>query len=345
MKIRFTLHPASTISCLVLFLVACPSQCVLAQPAEEDVRDGLHRSVSFFRSAASAGGGYVYQLSADLSKREGEGKVGATTAWIQPPGTPAVGMAYLSAYRKCGDQVLLEAARETAGALVRGQLRSGGWDNKIEFDPEQRKKYAYRVEPDDGKKRRNVTTFDDDKSQSVIRFLMQLDRELDFKDDAIHDAVMYALDAVLKSQYANGAWPQRYDEFPKPSQESVLKASLPETWSRKYPGTRYGGFYTLNDNTMGDLIETMLDAWEVYDDDRYLKSARRGGDFFLSAQLPEPQPGWVLVWLPVLVIVLDGPPDPTSAMVRLAAMLLLGTVAFSSVAISASATRVCLQLS
>ena len=43
---------------------------------------------------------------------------------------------------------------------------------------------------------------------------------------------------------------------------------------------------------MGDLIETMLDAWEVYDDDRYLKSARRGGDFFLSAQLPEPQPGW-----------------------------------------------------
>jgi hypothetical protein len=43
---------------------------------------------------------------------------------------------------------------------------------------------------------------------------------------------------------------------------------------------------------MGDLIVTMLDAWEIYDDERYLAAAERGGDFFLLAQLPEPQPGW-----------------------------------------------------
>jgi PelA/Pel-15E family pectate lyase len=277
--------------CLLAILAAAPTPPALAQPSRQAVATAMHRAVAFFRQHASAGGGYVYQLSADLSKREGEGKVGPTTAWIQPPGTPAVGLAYLEAYRKCGDPVLLEAAKETAGALVRGQLRSGGWDNRIEFAVEDRKKYAYRVEPDDGGKRRNTTTFDDDKSQSAIRFLMQLDRELRFADLTIHDAVVEALDAVTRAQYANGAWPQRYSEFPDGS-EPVRKASWPKTWSREYPGSKYGGFYTLNDNTMSDLIVTMLDAWDIYGDDRYRESAERGGEFFLLAQLPEPQPGW-----------------------------------------------------
>ncbi len=263
-----------------------------AEPSQQQAREAMHKAVNFFRQHAAADGGYVYQLSADLSKREGEGKVGPTTAWIQPPATPAVGNAYLDAFRICGDAILLEAAKETANALIRGQLRSGGWDNMIEFDPEMRKKYAYLVDGRTGNKLRNTTTFDDDKSQSVIRFLMQLDRELKFQDAGLHEAVVYALDAVLKSQYACGAWPQRYSEFPDAAEGQAKKASLPKTWSRTYPGATYGGFYTLNDNTMSDLIVTMLDAWEVYGDQRYLKAAESGGDFFLLAQLPEPQPGW-----------------------------------------------------
>jgi hypothetical protein len=252
----------------------------------------MHRAVTFFREHAAAGGGYVYQLSADLQRREGEGEVGPTTAWIEPPGTPTVGMAYLDAYQQCGDPILLDAAKETADALIRGQLRSGGWDNRIEFDPDERKKYAYRVEPDDGKKRRNTTTFDDNKSQSAIRFLMQLDQQLEFKDATIHESVLYALDAVLRSQYSSGAWPQRYSEFPGPADSTITKASIPQSWSRTFPGTKYAGFYTLNDNTMSDLIVLMLDAYDIYQDQRYLEAAARGGEFFLNAQLPEPQPGW-----------------------------------------------------
>jgi hypothetical protein len=275
-----------------LLSVMIPSAEVRAQPTCDDVSNAIHNAVAFFRQHASAQGGYVYQLSADLSKREGEGKVSATTAWIEPPGTPAVGMAYLEAYRTCGDEILLDAAKETADALVRGQLRSGGWDNRIEFDPQDRKKYAYRADRLDNKELRNFTTFDDDKSQSVIRFLTQLDEKLKFKNREIHESVLYALDATLKAQYANGAWPQRYSDFPSPSDGPALKASMPKQWSRTYPGTKYTGFYTLNDNTMSDLIVTMLDAWETYRDRRYLDAALRGGDFFLLAQLPEPQPGW-----------------------------------------------------
>ena len=41
-----------------------------------------------------------------------------------------------------------------------------------------------------------------------------------------------------------------------------------------------------------------------------------------------PHPGWFLLWLPVLLIAFDDSPDLSSAMVRLAAVLLLGMVAW-----------------
>ena len=40
------------------------------------------------------------------------------------------------------------------------------------------------------------------------------------------------------------------------------------------------------------MIETMVEAYEVYGDDRYLDAAKRGGDFIILAQMPEPQPAW-----------------------------------------------------
>jgi hypothetical protein len=268
---------------------------VAALPAAEPVspaeaREALHRAVHFFRTQASAGGGYIYRLSADLTKREGEGVVGPTTAWIQPPGTPAVGLAYLNAYRLTRDPVLLDAAHETALCLVRGQLVSGGWDNMIEFDPARRRRIAYRV--DGNREGANTTTFDDDKSQSALRFLMQFDRERQFEDEVVHEAVRYAQESFLKAQYPNGAWPQRYRDDPRAEDFPVLAASYPQEWPRTFPEVDYQGFYTLNDNTISDLIVTMLDAADIYGEERFRQSAVRGGEFFLLAQMPEPQPGW-----------------------------------------------------
>lgn len=282
---------------LALSLIAAGSTA--AQAADElsvdAARQALHRAVEFFRRNCSAGGGYVYRVSTDLQLRQGENPVGATTAWIEPPGTPAVGLAYLEAYRLTRDPVLLAASRETADALIRGQLVSGGWDDKIEYAPEDRAKYAYRVDagssaPD--RRQANSTTFDDDKSQSAVRFLMQLDRELKFEDARLHEATLYALRAFVQAQYPNGAWPQRYSAPPDPADAPVKQASIPKEWPREYSGVRYQSFYTLNDNTQSDLIRTMLDAWDVYQDEQYLAAAKRGGDFLLLAQLPEPQPGW-----------------------------------------------------
>ncbi len=40
------------------------------------------------------------------------------------------------------------------------------------------------------------------------------------------------------------------------------------------------------------MIETMFTAYDIYHDGRFLESARLGGEFFLLAQMPDPQPGW-----------------------------------------------------
>ena len=158
--------------------------------------DALRRSTQYFREHVGVEGGYVYRVSLDLSRREGESITTPTQAWIQPPGTPAVGLAFLEAFEATGEELFRESAIETARALVRGQLRSGGWGELIEFDPVAREKTNYRVGPE-RVKGLNVTTLDDDKTQSALRLLMRVDRMLEFKDEAIHEAAGYALESLL----------------------------------------------------------------------------------------------------------------------------------------------------
>ena len=103
---------------------------------------------------------------------------------------------------------------------------------------------------------------------------------------------MYSFNALLKTQYPNGAWPQRFEDYPDPDKFPVKKARYPETWSRTFPDERYYTHYTFNDNTNADVIETLLEAYKIYKDEKYLQAAKRGGDFMILAQMPEPQPAW-----------------------------------------------------
>ena len=59
------------------------------------------------------------------------------------------------------------------------------------------------------------------------------------------------------------------------------------------------------------------------------QSATDRSPWFLRARA-EPHPGWLLVWLPLLLIAFEGSPDLSSAMVRLAGVLLLGIVAWGT---------------
>jgi len=260
-------------------------------PLPQRAMDAMQKGVGFYRNQVASHGGYVYRYSADLQKREGEGKVGRDTVWVQPPGTPAVGLAYLDAYERTRQPWLLDAAKAVGDCLLQGQLRSGGWQDRIEFEAEARAKVAYRVDPPK-RRARNWTTFDDDKTQSALRFLMRLDQALELQDAAIHEATTFALDSILKAQFPNGAWAQVYDSFPDPKLYPVKPATFPADWPRQYPGGDYWLHYTLNDNAIADTIEALLLAARIYDEPRYRAAAVKGGDFLLLAQLPAPQSAW-----------------------------------------------------
>ena len=114
------------------------------KPTWQQATDALNKAVNFYRSKVGFEGGYLWRYSADLARGEGEGRAGRTTAWVQPPGTPTVGEAYLSAFLASGNPRLLEAANETGQALVRTQLRSGGWSYRIEFADGDRARRQFR---------------------------------------------------------------------------------------------------------------------------------------------------------------------------------------------------------
>ena len=265
-----------------------------AQVTRAQAESALRKAAEFYLNKVSTRGGYHYYYAEDLSYGRSEHSEGPTQIEVQREATPIVGMAYLRAYEATGDRFYLEAARAAAYALVLGQHCSGGWDYIIEFDPEKRKQYPYRVDNNCGVANpgRYYTTLDDNVTQGALRLLMRVDHELKFEDKKIHEAALFALDQLIKVQYPNGAWPQRYYQFADPAKFPVKSASYPESWSRTWPGPDYRFLYTFNDNTISDLIDMFLEASRIYGEERYRKVAEKGGGFILMAQMPEPQPAW-----------------------------------------------------
>ncbi len=270
------------------------------EPSTDQARTSLAKATRYLTSISTEGG-YLWRYAADLKERWGEERATDTQIWVQPPGTPAVGTAFLEAYKATGDDLHLRAAQGAALALVQGQLVSGGWDYVIEFDPARRSKWAYytdaRSDTAATDSRRNTTTFDDNNTQSALRFLMAFlalqTNQASAEVKRIRDALDHGLSKMIEAQYPNGAWPQRWDGYPHdPARHPVRKARIPTDYPRTWTRTNYGVYYTLNDGAQLDCIETMLEAFHRLGDSRYLEAAKRGGDFLVLAQLPEPQPGW-----------------------------------------------------
>ena len=267
----------------------------------KEAETAMAKATAFMQSIATEGG-YLWRYSDDLKERAGENNATDTQIWIQPPGTPSMGVAFLHAFKATGDKRFLEAARGAAHALARGQLESGGWDYLIDFDPAKFKQAYHRsdkgkVSEAEAAKRRNTTTFDDDNTQSALRFLMAFVEAAkaapDARDAEIRAAMEYGLAKFLEAQYPNGAWPQRYDGKPRnPADFPVKRAQYPKDWPRTYPKVNYAGHYTFNDNSIHDCIGVALDAYHRFGQAEHLAAAKKGGDFMILAQMPEPQPAW-----------------------------------------------------
>jgi len=270
------------------FAIFCGSFAFAQSVSEREAREALRKATRFFHGSVATHGGYVYQYSHDLKKREGEGKTTVDTVWVQPPGTPTVGEAYTTAWELTGEASCQKAARDAVECLLHGQLQSGGWNASIHFDPKTRKKHAYRT-AGGHPKGRNHTSLDDDKCTAALRCLIRYDRAAKFADKEVHQAVRVALDALLAAQHPSGGWPQVFSA-PADKNAPVRKASYPEGKPTRIK--EYWNHLTLNDNNISNTSRTLLLAHEIYKEARLREAAVRAGDFLIRAQMPEPQPGW-----------------------------------------------------
>lgn len=277
---------AFTLTAGALFLLSSP--IAHAQPTRDQVTATMRKAATFFHTKASSHGGYVYYLSPDLTTRRlGEGKATKDQVWVQPPGTPAVGLAYLKAYEATADSFYLDAAREAAEALIYGQLASGGWMNSIDFDPKTAKGKYRNGKGGDW----DFSSLDDGTTQTALRFLMQMDRALKFKHSGIHAAAESGRTALLGAQFSHGAFPQGWSG-PVLTAKPV-KARYPDyDWQTENRIKEYWNLPTLNDDLCGYVSHTLLDGWQIYQDERCRAALIKLGDFLILAQMPEPQPGW-----------------------------------------------------
>jgi PelA/Pel-15E family pectate lyase len=233
--------------CLALALPVSSFADSLKQQAEASLR----RGIDFFHST-NVHGGYVFYVTPDLSRRWGEGPAGPDTIKVQPPGTPAVGQAFLRAYRTTGYEKALAAAVDAARALIRGQNRNGGWRHMINFsDPGE-----------------ETVSFDDNQTQSAVSFLMALDQEVDDQD--LSTAARRAVEMMMLTQLDNGGWPQKY-----PEQGNY----------HDFATFNDGGI----NNCIRVMIEAYH---FYNGDVAIEKSLRRAARFMMISQLPPPQSGW-----------------------------------------------------
>ncbi|MDA2925615.1 pectate lyase [Acidobacteria bacterium AH-259-G07] len=251
-----------------------------AAPTRKEVLAAMKTATDFMMNTVSTRGGFVQKYSLDLKEKYGELKARDSMIWVEPPGTPTVGLMLIEAHRTTNDAQYLEYADRVAGALIWGQLPSGGWHYFIDFDMEGVQKYydeflsqswgweEYYHYYGNG-------TFDDDTTASATRFLLRLYATT--LDPKYKSPLLKALDFTLDAQYPNGAWPQRY-----PLSREFRHHGHPD----------YTSFYTFNDGVISNNVGALVEAYEKLGDKKYWEAARRGMDFYILSQLPSPQTGW-----------------------------------------------------
>ncbi|MCK4465193.1 MAG: hypothetical protein KAU83_05725, partial [Bacteroidales bacterium] len=255
-----------------LFLLFSVNSLHAKNPDRTKVLSAMKKATVFMMEKVSNRGGFVSSYKSDLSERWGEIPARKSQIWVQPPGTTSVGMVLMHAYKVTGDSLYLRYAKKVANALIYGQHPEGGWHYLIDFDPKGIKKYYEEIASncwgfEEYYHYYGNCTFDDEVHTSATRFLMEL--YLITLDPEYKVALDKALNFVLKSQFTNGAWPQRYPLH-----------------------NDYTSYYTFNDDVIPGNIYLLLEAYEKLGVEEYKEAALRGMDFVMLSQQPLPQAGW-----------------------------------------------------
>jgi hypothetical protein len=254
-----------------------------AAPSRQQILDTMKRATSFMVDQVSTDGGYVWAYLPDMSRRWGELEARDTMIWIQPPGTATMGHIFLDAFHATDDEYYYQAAEKAAGALIRAQHPSGGWNYLADVAGEDslRQWYAtvgrnaWRLE--EFQYHWGNATFDDAGTADSAKFLLRL--YLEKRDPMYKPPLDKAIGFVLDSQYAVGAWPQRF-----PAVTGSADKSLPE----------YPSYLTFNDDVAAENIDFLLMCHQALGERRFVEPILRGMNAFVVTHQPRPQAGWAL---------------------------------------------------
>lgn len=252
----------------------------------------MKRATAFMTDKVAVGGGYVWSVLPDFSRRWGEIEANPTMIWVQPPGTATVGHAYLDAYHATGDEQFYTAAASAADALIAGQHPRGGWNYVIDTAGEESLKGWYDTVAANAWRLEEFhhyygnATFDDAGTSEASQLMLRM--WLEKGERRFKTAVDKALAFVLESQYPNGGWPQRF-----PFVENGGLHGKPD----------YTPYITFNDDVAGENLEFLIYAYHGLarngrGDPRVLDAIHRGMDIFVKTQQPQPQPAWGLQHFP-----------------------------------------------
>ncbi len=241
----------------------------LSQQAEQ----AMYKATKYMEDSMSTSGGFVWYYLPDRSRRWGEMEAYKTMIWVQDGGTVSVGNMLLDAYDVTDNEYYYQAAEKAAAAMIWGQSSEGGWNYMIDFagDRSLRKWYAtigkngWRLE--EFQHYYGNSTYDDDVTSDAARFLLRIYlKKLDAKYKPPLDK---AINFILKSQYPNGGWPQRF-----PLQHDFNKAGHPD----------YSSFYTFNDDVIWENVLFLIHCYETLGEQRFLEPILKGMNFYLLVQ-------------------------------------------------------------
>ena len=219
---------------------------------ETQALETMKTATQYMMDVVSYRGGFVWNYLPDLSRQWGEMEARRTMVWTQDPGTPQVGHLLLDAYHATGDEYYYDAALKVARALIWGQQDNGGWNYTFDFAGEASLKDWYATVGQSGWRLEEFqhyygnATFDDSCTSQCAKFLLRI--YVEKYDPSLRAALDKAIGFVLKSQYPNGGWPQRW----------------PLMYNHPFRGKAdYSSFITLNDDVIPECIDFLVQCYQT----------------------------------------------------------------------------------
>jgi PelA/Pel-15E family pectate lyase len=250
-------------------------------PTREQTLDAMKRASRFMVEKVGNNGAYVWQYLPDMSRRWGEAESYSTHGWLQGAGSAAIGQLFLDAYHATGDEYYYNQACLIANTVIQFQHPSGGWNYFFDMAGEESIKQWYETigrqawRMEEYQHYYGNATFDDKATISGAEFVLRIYAEK--RDPRYRMALDKAINFVLRSQYANGGFPQRFPLIVKPI---------------RVGNEKYSTGVTLNDDVCLNNIEFLLQCRSVLGIDSLKNSVLKTMDLLADLQYKTAYHGW-----------------------------------------------------